>query len=48
VDLEKGQWRLTDLMGDAIYDRDGDDLQNRGLFLDVRPWQTSVFCLRRI
>jgi hypothetical protein len=46
TDLAKGRWRLTDLMGDASYDRDGNDLLSRGLFLDVRPWQVSIFALR--
>jgi hypothetical protein len=45
--LGNGRWRLTDLMGDATYDRDGDDLQRRGLFLDVPPWRASVFSLTR-
>jgi len=45
TDLGKNQWRLTDLMGDAVYDRDGDDLQHRGLFLDLAPWQVSIFSL---
>src|SRR5262249_50881380 len=43
TDLGKHRWRLTDLLGDAAYDRDGNDLQERGLFLDVPPWQASVF-----
>jgi hypothetical protein len=47
ADLEKNQWRLTDLLGEATYDRDGDDLKRRGLFLDVPPWQASVFSLTR-
>jgi glycosidase len=48
TDLGKHLWRLTDLIGDATYDRDGDALQERGLYLDVPPWQASVFSLRRI
>jgi glycosidase len=47
TDFGKNQWRLTDLMGEAAYDRDGDDLQRHGLFLDVPPWQASVFSLTR-
>jgi hypothetical protein len=45
TDLGLSQWRLTDLMGEATYDKDGDDLQRRGLYLDVPPWQASVFRL---
>jgi hypothetical protein len=47
TDLDGGQWRLQDQMGNAIYDRDGSDLQSHGLYLDVPPWQTSVFALTR-
>ncbi len=47
TDLGGERWRLTDLLGEARYDRDGDDLQSRGLFLDVPPWRASVFSLTR-
>jgi hypothetical protein len=36
-------WRLKDLMGTAAYDRDGNDLQSPGLYLDVAAWQYHVF-----
>ncbi len=45
TDLGGKNWRLTDLLRDAVYDRDGDDLQHRGLYLDVPPWQASVFAM---
>ena len=38
ADLSNGQWRLQDLIGDATYDREGADLQARGLYLDEFPW----------
>jgi glycosidase len=47
-DLGNGLWRLQDLLGKATYDRDGNDLQARGLYLDVPPWQAHVFSLTRI
>ena len=37
--LGNGQWRLQDLLGQAQYDRDGNDLESRGLYVDVPPWQ---------
>lgn len=37
------QWWLRDLLGDAQHTRDGSDLQSRGLYLDVPPWQCHVF-----
>ena len=42
-DLDHRKWRLEDVLGDARYERDGDDLQARGLYLDVPPWQFHVF-----
>jgi hypothetical protein len=36
-------WRLRDLLGTAQYDRDGNDLQSRGLYLDVPPWRCHAF-----
>ncbi|HTT37494.1 MAG TPA: alpha-amylase family glycosyl hydrolase [Burkholderiales bacterium] len=43
ADLAGKRWRLRDLLGTAQYDRDGDDLQSRGLYLDLPPWQHHVF-----
>jgi hypothetical protein len=37
------RWQLQDLLGDAQFDRDGNDLQSRGLYLDVPPWQCHAF-----
>jgi glycosidase len=45
ADLANHRWRLRDLLGDATYDREGNDLQARGLYLDVPPWKASVFSL---
>ncbi len=43
TDLGNRHWWLQDLLGDAQYDRDGNDLRSRGLYLDVPPWQCHVF-----
>ena len=45
TDLDNGQWRLKDLLGDVTYERQGNDLQTRGLYLDEHPWQAHVFSL---
>jgi len=37
------QWRFADLMGDAVYERDGTEVTGGGLYLDLRPWQFHVF-----
>ena len=42
-----GAWRLQDQVEDNAYERDGSDLQSRGLYLDVPPWKASVFALTR-
>ena len=47
TNLDRAHWRLEDVIGTASYDRDGDDLVMRGLFLDVPAWNTSVFRLTR-
>jgi len=38
--------RLRDLLGPAVYDRPGDDLLARGLFLDMPPWGQHAFDLQ--
>jgi hypothetical protein len=45
TDLDSRQWRLEDHIEGTAYDRDGSDLQRRGLYLDARPWQASAFSL---
>ena len=42
-ELAGRHWRLRDLLGDAVYDRPGDDLLARGLYLDLPPWGHHVF-----
>jgi glycosidase len=42
-DLGSRVWILQDLLSDTRYDRDGDDLASRGLYLDLRPWSYHVF-----
>ena len=47
-DLAGRQWRLEDLLGTAVYTRDGSDLQTWGLFLDEPPWKAQVFSMVRV
>lgn len=37
------QWTLQDQLAPSAYTRSGDDLVNRGLYLDMAPWQACVF-----
>ena len=48
ADLSGSQWRLQDLLGDASYDRNGDDLQGPGLYLDESPWSARIFGVTRV
>ena len=42
-DMAAHNWRLIDLMGTSVYDRQGADLSTRGLYLDLPPWGFNVF-----
>lgn len=44
-DLAGSAWRLGDVLGGAVYERDGSDLVERGLFLDLPAWGHQVFDL---
>lgn len=48
TDLAGKQWRFKDLSGEASYDRDGDQLQADGLFLDMQPWHYHVFEMKHL
>jgi hypothetical protein len=39
------RWFLQDLLGDAAYYREGDDLAGRGLYVDLPAWGRHVFAL---
>jgi len=47
-DLRGSQWRLHDTLGSAIYERQGDDLDARGLYLDMPPWGSHAFNLEQL
>ena len=45
-DLEQGALVLTDLLGDARYEREGRTLAHEGLYLDLPAWGINVFDIR--
>jgi hypothetical protein len=47
ANLADARWQLQDLMGDAVYEREGSDLHGHGLYLDEPPWKAMVFALRQ-
>jgi Alpha amylase, catalytic domain len=42
-DLASRNWRLQDRLGPAAYDRPGDALSSRGLYVDLPAWGCNVF-----
>jgi hypothetical protein len=42
------KWRLQDQLSSCSYEWNGDDLQSRGLYLDMKPWEACVFSLQPI
>jgi glycosidase len=45
-ELRGRQVRLTDVMGTEVYDRDGTELVDLGLYIDHAPWHFNVFSLQ--
>src|SRR5262249_27108140 len=43
IDLRGRQFRLRDRLSAACYDRSGDALADRGLYLDIPAWQYHLF-----
>ncbi|MBV9206984.1 MAG: alpha-amylase [Actinobacteria bacterium] len=44
-DLAGRGWRLTDILSQAAFDRDGDELAGPGLFVALGPWQFHLIAL---
>jgi hypothetical protein len=47
ADLAGRGFSLVDHLSPDAWDRDGDDLLARGLYLDARPWEACVFSFER-
>ena len=46
-DIRGVTWRLTDVLSDSSYDRDGDEMASSGLYVELGPWSYCFFqCLR--
>ncbi len=42
-----GQWQLRDMMREVTYDRNGNDLMAKGLYLGMKAWQYHVFEVKK-
>jgi hypothetical protein len=45
-ELHGKTWQLFDIMNYSRYERDGNDMVNTGLYVDLKPWSTHLFCLK--
>ena len=45
TDLRATSQRLTELLQDAVFERDGAELADLGLYVALEPWQSHVFAL---
>ena len=41
--IKKGLRTLKDLLSDAVYERDGEEICGKGLYLDIGEWQRHLF-----
>jgi hypothetical protein len=41
-------WRLVDALSGATYDRNGDEMRDPGLYVDLGPWNYHFFRLHRL
>jgi hypothetical protein len=42
-----GEWRLSDVISGATYERDGDAMRSPGLYVELGPWKYNFFdCVR--
>lgn len=46
-DVPGGTWRLSDPLSEATYDRQGDELRNLGLYVELGPWNFHFFLCDR-
>jgi hypothetical protein len=47
-DLGGKTWRLEDALSNSTYDRDGTEIQNEGLYVELGAWASQIFALRAI
>ena len=44
-DLPGRDWQLTDILSQAVFERDGAELASPGLYVDLGPWQYHLLAL---
>ena len=47
-EVRGSMWRLDDALSDASYERDGNEMNNNGLYIDLEPWAGQIFAFHAI
>jgi hypothetical protein len=47
-ELRGKMWRLVDELAGETYDRNGDDMRDNGLHVDLGPWKYHFFRFKRL
>jgi hypothetical protein len=47
-ELRAATWRLDDGLSGDVYDRDGHEMRDNGLYVDLAPWQCHIFHMRAL
>lgn len=42
-ELSGKTWRLTDIFSGSVYERNGDEMLQPGVYVELRPWQFNLF-----
>ena len=45
--LAGANWQLTEVFSGDVYDRDGDDMTDRGLFVDLPTYGSQIFAFSK-
>ena len=46
IDMKGKNGKVVDVMAGASFERNGDDMVHPGLYVDLGPWQSHLFCLK--
>ena len=46
-DVHGETWVLNDALSGATYDREGDEIESQGLYVELAPWNCHLFECRR-
>ena len=48
AELAGQTWKLTDVLADASFERDGNEMLSQGLYVELRPWGFHFFRFERV